>query len=188
MEISKKEKDCLFSIARKAIESYFSSEEKYYPIDVPEKFTKNMGVFVTLREKGGLRGCIGYPLPIASIAQSVADNAVNAAFHDPRFPSLRREEMNDLEIEITILAVPETLNFKTPEELLDKIEIGRDGLIVEYGQYVGLLLPQVPVEEKWDKKTFLSYLCMKAGLPPDAWLKKPVTVKAFQGIVLHEKE
>ncbi len=188
MEISAEEKKWLFSLARKAIEQYFETEDKYYhPTGVPEKFEKKMGVFVTLKKNGELRGCIGYPLPEKSIAQSVADNAINAAFYDPRFPSLRKAEMKDLEMEITILTVPVQVHYKSPKELMDKIEIGRDGLIVEYGQCTGLLLPQVPVEEKWDKKAYLSALCMKAGLPPDAWLIKPVRIKAFQGIVLEEK-
>ncbi|VVB98336.1 Uncharacterised protein [uncultured archaeon] len=186
MEVSREEKRYLFSVARKAIESGFSGKPKYYPEKIPEKFMQKMGVFVTLRENGELRGCIGYPLPLASVAQAVADNAVNAAFHDPRFPQLRKEELNGLEIEITILSVPEEIEYRTPEELLKKIEIGRDGLIAEYQGYGGLLLPQVPVEEKWDKKEYLSYLCMKAGLPSDAWLTRPIRIKAFQGIVLGE--
>ncbi|MEW6528437.1 MAG: AmmeMemoRadiSam system protein A [Candidatus Micrarchaeota archaeon] len=188
MEISEYEKNYLFSLARKAIVQYFLTEDKYYhPVNVPEKLNKKMGVFVTLKTNGELRGCIGYPLPEKSIAQAVADNAINAAFHDFRFPPLKKEEVNNLEIEITILTVPEQINYNTPDELLKKIEIGRDGLIIEYGMYGGLLLPQVPVEEKWDKKTYLGYLCRKAGLPQNIWTKMPVTIKAFQGIVLDEK-
>lgn len=188
MKISKDEKKYLFSLARKAIEQYFSTKDKYYyPLDVPEKFNKEMGVFVTLKINGELHGCIGYPFPEKSIAQSIADNAINAAFYDPRFPSLRKEELENLKIEITILTLPEQIDYKNPEELLTKIEIGRDGLIAEYGYCVGLLLPQVPVEEKWDKKTYLNYLCRKAGLQQDAWLKNPVKIKAFQGIVLEEE-
>ncbi len=186
MEISDEERRYLFSVARKAIEARFSDESKYYAVDIPERLKQRMGVFVTLRKHGELRGCIGYPLPVETIAQAVADNAVNAAFHDLRFPSLRKEELKSLEIEITVLTEPKTLNFKTPDELLEQIEIGRDGLIAELGQCAGLLLPQVPVEEKWDKKTYLRCLCQKAGLPADAWIKRPVRIKTFLGIVLHE--
>lgn len=184
MEISREEKSWLFSVARKAIDARFAGKPKYCPERVPGKFAQRRGVFVTLREKGELRGCIGYPLPVETIAQAVADNAINAAFHDPRFAPLRKEELKNLDMEITILTVPEPVEFKNPEELLEKIKIGRDGLIIEYGPLGGLLLPQVPVEEKWDKKAYLSCLCMKAGLAPDAWLKKPVRIKSFQGIVL----
>lgn len=186
MEITDKEKAYLFSIARKAISAYFSEEGKYYPTDVPEKFQKPMGVFVTLRRKGELCGCIGYPFPTTPLYQAIADNAVNAAFHDPRFPSLEKNWLPELEIEITILTLPKEIEYKNPEELARKIKIGRDGLIIEYGPYTGLLLPQVPVEEGWDAKTFLSHLCMKAGLPPETWLSRPVRIKAFQGIILHE--
>ncbi|MFA5077585.1 MAG: AmmeMemoRadiSam system protein A [Candidatus Micrarchaeia archaeon] len=188
MEVSEADKKYLFSLARTAIKSYFSEGDRHYPAGVPEKFQKPMGVFVTLRKRGELRGCIGYPLPAASVAQAVADNAVNAAFHDPRFPSLQQPELPEVEIEITLLTVPEPVAYKDPKELLEKIKIGRDGLILEYGPYAGLLLPQVPVEEKWDVRTYLSCLCRKAGLDPEAWLTRPVRIKSFQGIVLGEKK
>ncbi len=187
MEISGKEKAYLFSLARAAIEAHLSGKPRLYPESVPEKFRGKMGVFVTLREGRELRGCIGYPLPVEGAAKAVADNAVNAAFYDPRFPPLTRAELKDLEIEITLLSVPKEIEYKTSEELLDKIEIGRDGLSLEYGPYAGLLLPQVPVEEKWGKKEYLEGLCMKAGLAPDAWLKKHPAIKSFSGIVLGEK-
>lgn len=186
MEISAKEKRLLFSIARDAIEANFAGKPKFYPEKIPEKFAQKMGVFVTIREKGELRGCIGYPLPIESAAQAIADNAVNAAFHDPRFPPVKKDEYRELELEITLLSVPKEIEYKTPQELLAKIKIGRDGLIAEYGPYAGLLLPQVPVEEKWGKEEYLNYLCMKAGLSPDSWRTKPIRIKAFEGIVLEE--
>lgn len=188
MELSPKEKKYLFSIARKAIEHYFSEESDYYPVDVAEKFMERMGVFVTLYKNNELRGCIGYPLPIAPLAQAIADNAINAAFHDPRFPSIEKSELKDIEIEITILTVPQKIDFKNPKELLEKIKIGRDGLILEYGPYNGLLLPQVPVEEKWDKSTYLSHLCLKAGLAQDAWLRNPIKISSFQGMILREEK
>lgn len=187
MDISREEKKYLFSIAHTAIQAHFSGA-RFNPENAPEKFREKMGVFVTLKEKGELRGCIGYPLPVESVAQSIADNAVNAAFQDPRFPPLAKDEFQDLEIEITLLTVPEEVKFKTPEELVKKIKLGRDGLILEYGPYTGLFLPQVPVEEKWDVKTYLSYLCMKAGLDPNTWLSRPIGIKAFQGIILREEK
>lgn len=187
MELSKEEKAYLFSIAHTAIEAHFAGA-RYNPEQVPEKFAQKMGVFVTLKIKGELRGCIGYPLPIKSIAQSIADNAVNAAFYDPRFPPLEKEELKDLEIEITLLTIPQEINYKDPQDLAKKIKVGKDGLILEYGPYTGLLLPQVPVEQKWDSKQFLSHLCIKAGLEPEAWLTKPVKIKAFQGIILGEEK
>lgn len=186
MEITEKEKKYLFSVARAAISNKFAGKPKYYPEKVPEKFMGKSGVFVTLLIGGELRGCIGYPLPVESIAQAVADNAVNAAFHDPRFPPLCKEELKHLEIEITVLTIPQKIEYADQRELLEKIEVGRDGLIAEDGHCAGLLLPQVPVEEKWDKKTYLCHLCLKAGLAPDTWMRKPITIKAFQGIVLRE--
>ena len=187
MRVSKAEKEYLFSVAKTAIMGYFDGV-RYYPDDSPQKFQAKGGVFVTLTLNGELRGCIGYPLPEAPIARAVAENAVNAAFNDPRFPPLSRQEFNNLEIEITLLTVPKKIEFSNPEGLLKKIKIGRDGLMLRLGPYVGLFLPQVPVEQGWDKEQYLSHLCIKAGLEPDAWLKKQVSLESFQGAILREKD
>lgn len=187
MEFSEEERHYLFFEARKAIASGFAGA-KSRPENPPAGLMRKAGVFVTITENGQLRGCIGYPLPEAPLALAVADNAVNAAFHDPRFPPLSKSEFKNIRLEITVLTEPKAIEFKNPAELLSKVEVGRDGLIIRLGAYVGLFLPQVPVEQGWDKRTYLSELCLKAGLPQDAWLTRPVSVESFEGTVLREDD
>lgn len=186
MQFLEEDKRYLLKIAREAISYYLKYEEKYIVNDVPEHLNKPLGVFVTLLKNGELRGCIGYPYPIVPLAQAVADNAINAAFFDPRFEPLSKDELNKIKIEITVLTLPEEIKYKNPEDLLNKIEIGRDGLIIEYGGYSGLLLPQVPVEYGWNKSEYLSHACLKAGLPGDIWKREKIKVKTFQGIIISE--
>jgi uncharacterized protein len=185
MEIGKKERAQLLGIARGAIKARLQGgrmDVSGYPA-----LMEKSGVFVTLKKKGELRGCIGYPLPVKPLAEAVRDNAENAAFEDPRFMPLDDEEFDLLEIEITVLSVPKPVEFSSPADLLKKVKVGRDGIIIEYGYYAGLLLPQVPVEEKWNAKDYLNHACNKAGLPFDAWERLPIKVKLFQGTVFGEK-
>jgi AmmeMemoRadiSam system protein A len=130
---------------------------------IPEDFLA--GAFVTIRKKGQLRGCIGYPEPELPLLDVVERCAVSAAISDPRFPPLSAEEWADVEIELSVLGPIETV-----DDIIEVI-VGRDGLIVEFGRRRGLLLPQVAVEWKWDATEFASQTCIKAGLPPDAWQK-----------------
>ncbi len=190
VDLSDDDKRYLLKLARMAIEEYLKSEVKIPPINPPPATMKPYGVFVTLEKKPAheLRGCVGYPLPIKPLCEAVVDNALNAAFHDSRFPPLSAEELKDVEIEITILSEPELIEYDSPDDLLSKIKIGRDGLILKHGWNAGLLLPQVPVEEGWSKEEYLSYLCLKAGLPPDTWLKEPVRVERFEGVKFSESE
>ncbi|MBU0586123.1 AmmeMemoRadiSam system protein A [Candidatus Micrarchaeota archaeon] len=187
MAFSAEERRFLLSLARNVIKHYFSGIR--YPIDkAPKNLLEKRGVFVTLTKNSQLRGCIGYPLPTESLAQAVVDNAINAAFHDPRFEPLKQFELDKIELEITVLTIPKRLEFKTPEELLKKIKLGRDGLIITLGGYKGLFLPQVPIEQGWDKAKYVSHLCMKAGLHPNTWLNKKVVVESFQGLIIREHD
>ena len=186
MGFSKEEGDRLLLIASKAIEYYMENGEEpgaLKEVDMDE-FQMPRGVFVTLKEHGELRGCIGFPLPVMPLGKAVVKAAVAAAFGDPRFPPVKGGEVEMLEIEISVLTVPELVDAERPEEYLEKIKIGRDGLIIEYMGNSGLLLPQVPVEEGWGVEEFLSHLCMKAGLPPGTWMEGPVTIKAFQAEII----
>ena len=110
-----------------------------------------------------------------------------SATEDPRFPPVRRDELSRIIIEISILSKPELIEVRNPREYLDKIKIGEDGLMIEYGLYSGLLLPQVPVEYKWNVEQFLSELCIKAGLPPDMWLDRNVKIYKFKAQIFREK-
>ncbi|MDD2655212.1 MAG: AmmeMemoRadiSam system protein A [Candidatus ainarchaeum sp.] len=177
----------LLLIARKAIEYFAEHGEEpgaLKEVDIDE-FEMARGVFVTLKENGELRGCIGFPMPIMPLGKAVVKAAIAAAFDDPRFSSVTKEEIRELEIEISVLTVPEQVKVARPEEYLKKIKIGRDGLIIEFMGYSGLLLPQVPVEEGWGVEEYLDFLCRKAGLPPETWKQRPVSIKAFQAEIMH---
>jgi uncharacterized protein (TIGR00296 family) len=106
--------------------------------------------------------------------------------HDPRFPPLKEEELDDIVIEVTVLSTPKLIKIKNPKDYFKDIVIGRHGLIVEQGFYKGLLLPQVPVEQGWDIEEFLNHTCIKAGLIPDAWFDKQTKVYKFDGQVFTE--
>jgi AmmeMemoRadiSam system protein A len=123
------------------------------------------GAFVTIRKKGQLRGCIGYPEPERPLLDVVEHCAVSAAISDPRFPPLTAAEWDDVDLELSVLGPIE------PVDHISEVVIGRDGLIVEFGRRRGLLLPQVAVEWKWNAEEFAAQTCIKAGLPPDAWQK-----------------
>ena len=175
------------SFARAVIDHYVESLP-LPSMKLSSLFEENRGAFVTLHAypHHDLRGCIGIPLPIMPLKDAIVEGATSAT-RDPRFPPLQESELNAIIVEVTILTKPEEIAVGTPQEYLNKIEIGRDGLIVEQGFFKGLLLPQVPVEQGWDKEEFLSHTCMKAGLSPDAWLKG-AEVSCFEGQIFKETE
>ncbi len=174
----------LVKYARSVIEKHVKGEK----IEDLENFEEKAGVFVTINlyPSHDLRGCIGIPEPVYPLRKAIKESAVSAC-HDPRFPDLREEELDGIVIEVTVLTPPELMKCE-PTEYPKKIKIGRDGLMVEKGIYKGLLLPQVPVEYKWNEEEFLSQTCIKAGLPPDAWFDKDTKVYKFQGEIFAEKE
>lgn len=140
------------------------------------------GAFVTLKTRGGrLRGCIGAIEAYAPLYRTVAEMAVSASQRDPRFPPVETAELADLLIEISVLTPPRPIS-------ADEVEVGRHGLIVASGRARGLLLPQVPVEQGWDRKTFLAHTCLKAGLPSDAWKAAGTELRAFTAEVFGECE
>lgn len=155
--------------------------------DLTDIFSEKQGAFVTIHTfpNHDLRGCIGIPLPVMTLKEAIFEGAQSAT-HDPRFPTLDAKELENIIIEVTILTKPEIINANDPKEYISSIEIGRDGLIVEQGFYKGLLLPQVPVEQGWDKEEFLSHTCMKAGLMPDAWFDKSTKISKFSGQIFTE--
>ena len=156
-------------------------------VTLDESFNEKQGAFVTIHTfpDHNLRGCIGIPLPVMTLREAILEGAKSAT-HDPRFPPLIEKELDDIIIEVTILTKPELIKVNNPKDYLSEIEIGRDGLIVEQGFYKGLLLPQVPVEQGWDKETFLSHTCMKSGLTPDAWFDKNIKISKFSGQIFTE--
>jgi hypothetical protein len=172
------EKDGLLKLARESVESAVK-DRKLYP-DVPvqfESFNQERGAFVTLKERGELRGCIGYISPVRPLAETVRNVAAAAALQDSRFPPVGVDELGKLQYEISVLS--------PLRRVLDtgQIQVGRDGLVMKRDDKLGLLLPQVPVEEHWDRKTFLEQTCRKAGLPPDAWQEADTDIFSFTAVV-----
>ena len=170
--------------ARRAIATAIGAAPVVDPIPNPESLIPAdllAGAFVTLRIKGRLRGCIGYPEPERPLLDVVEHCAVSAAISDPRFPPLSAAEWEDVDLELSVLGPIE------PVDHISEVVVGRDGLIVEFGRRRGLLLPQVAVEWKWDATEFASQTCIKAGLPPDAWQKGAKLFK-FEAEVFSESE
>ena len=150
------------------------------PVVFPEIFSEPRGVFVTLTENGDLRGCIGYPYPVLPLKAALKDAAYQAALSDPRFYPVQAEELPCLDVEVTILSLPEKLT--VPADLRPSvIEVGKHGLIAESHGMRGLLLPQVADEWGWDAAEFLDQTCIKAGLPKKEWQKESCTISVFEG-------
>lgn len=175
-------------LARNVIEEYVKNNTTPSS-DIGSVFAEKQGAFVTIHTypDHDLRGCIGIPLPVMSLEEAIIESA-RSATRDPRFSPLGESELDNIIIEVTILTKPELIKVNQPQEYLLNIEIGRDGLIVEQGFYKGLLLPQVPVEQGWDKEEFLSHTCMKAGILPDAWFDKNTKISKFSGQIFTEVE
>jgi AmmeMemoRadiSam system protein A len=157
------EKKELLSLAKTAIAEYVTNG-KVIEVNMKNPKLKTDGaVFVTIREKGALRGCIGHVQAVMPLYQSVVKNAIAASSSDPRFPPVTKDELQDMEIEISLLSPIQSVKD------VKNIEIGKHGLVIRKGSRSGLLLPQVPIEQGWDRQTFLRQICAKAGLPEYAW-------------------
>jgi AmmeMemoRadiSam system protein A len=163
--LNAEEKATLLRMARETLEQYLTNGTiPHYSIDKPALQQAN-GAFVTLKNKGQLRGCIGHMRGSQEIYRTVQEMAIAAATEDPRFQPVSEEEMEEIEIEISVLFPMEYVHS------VDEIEVGRDGLYITLGPYSGVLLPQVAAEQGWDREEFLCHVCRKAGLPDDAWQK-----------------
>ncbi len=172
-------------LARESLTIYVENKKILEPEGLPSVFDEKRGVFVTLHEDGALRGCIGYPQPVMALGRAIVDSAINAGTRDPRFPGIRPGELKRMEMEVTILTKPEP--YREPKKKLPElVRIGKDGLIVSKGPFSGLLLPQVAPEWGFDSMEFLSQTCVKAGLPPDAWLDEDTEVQHFEAQIFAE--
>ncbi len=183
MELTDKEKEILLKTARLSIEEIFF----HIPVLQPDYSTYpnlalKAGAFVTLKIDEELRGCIGYIISDNKLFDTVVDTAKSAAIRDPRFYPLSKQELNEIEIEISVLSPPFKMNS------YDEIELGKHGLIVEEHGKRGLLLPQVPIEHNMDKEEYLSSICRKAGLPAGLWRTKTLNMKLFTATVFSEVE
>ena len=178
----------LIKLARESITISFSGENLEPDSKIVSEFSENQGVFVTLHEDGKLRGCIGFPMPSLPLYEAVISAAKSAAFQDPRFSPIKEKELGKIDLEISVLTVPEEIKEKEFKKLNDIIKIGRDGLIIKYGYASGLLLPQVATEYSWTVNEFLMHTCNKAGLDPFAWKQEDVRLFKFQAQVFHENK
>lgn len=183
----------LVKLARKAVKEYLETRKQIkVPEDTSQKLSQPCGVFVTINSiKSGekkLRGCIGYPYPTTSLTQAVIESAINSATQDPRFYPISLDELETVVFEVSVLTPPQIIKVEKPSQYPSKIKVGENGLIVEKNVFKGLLLPQVPVEWKWDNEQFLCQCCIKAGLPPDCWLLKGTKIYKFQAIIFEEEK
>ena len=177
----------LVKIARKSVLEYLDNNKKIQDSEFNSKFNYNSGVFVTINKSDSLRGCIGFPLPSKKLSDGLVEAAIAAATQDPRFSSVRTDELNQIVFEVTVLTPPVKISVENPMEYLSILKIGRDGLIVENEYSSGLLLPQVPIEYGWSVSEFLCHTCEKAGLDMYAWKDKNTRVSRFEGIIFKEE-
>ena len=175
--LTDQEKKSLHHIARATIEARATGSSHPACEAATPTLQEKRGAFVSLHRRGQLRGCIGYIHAVKPLCEAIQDMAIAAAFQDPRFPPLRKDELADLDIEISVL---------TPmREIKDigEIEVGTHGLMIVQGSYSGLLLPQVAKDYGWSRDEFLGHTCMKAGLPQTAWKEKNSKIFVFSADV-----
>ena len=190
----------LLSLARRTLEHYFDTK-KILEVEAPSSELKeHRGTFVTLQKNGELRGCIGHIEPAQEIYKDVIENALAAAFEDPRFLPLEANELPEIKIEISVLTEPRELKYSSAEDLLAKLTPLRDGVMIRKGNRGATYLPQVwedfatpnpPAGGEGgpeDKAKFLSSLCRKAGLSKDEWRSGVLKVFTYQAEVFSEKQ
>ena len=171
--LTDEEKKILHNIALTAITKKLRNESPVLPMAKTDTLNEKRGAFVSLHKHGQLRGCIGYVHGVKPLAKAINDMAIAAAFQDPRFSTLQENELSDLDIEISVLTPMKQISN------INEIEVGKHGLMMIKGPYSGLLLPQVATQYNWDRQTFLSETCHKAGLPIDAWKDDETEIYIF---------
>ncbi len=175
------EKAYLLELARGVITAEASGDTAPALETLTPALQENRGAFVTLHSGGQLRGCIGYIEGVKPLAEAIVDNALSAAFRDPRFTSVTAGEVPDLEIEISALTpLRDVASWRD-------ILVPRHGVVLTRGPNKSVFLPQVAAEQGWDRDTMLSHLAMKAGLSPDAW-REGAAFRVFEAEIFAEKE
>jgi AmmeMemoRadiSam system protein B/AmmeMemoRadiSam system protein A len=179
--LSEQEKSELLALARTSVEHAINKDEAYVPTaSASDALNRERGAFVTLHESGELRGCIGYTSATKPLYMTVRDTATLAALKDPRFKPVSVSELPKLEYEISVLS---PLRRVTD---IQQIKIGEHGLLMKNGGFEGLLLPQVPVEQKWDRQKFLEQTCVKAGMSAGCWKDEDTDIFLFTAVVFGE--
>jgi len=178
-ELNREEQLWILELAEQTVSAAVRGVKIPQPIAIPEIAKSKRGAFVTLEKNHQLRGCIGYILPVYPLYQTIIDVAQSAALRDPRFPGVTPRELDQIDVEVSVLTVPETIRD------VNLIEVGKHGIIIRRGYYQGLLLPQVATEYGWDRKTFLEHTCAKAGLPATAWQDPQTEIQIFSAQVFN---
>lgn len=181
-ELNANDKAALLNIARKAIETYVCTGKKYVEPREEKALNRRNGCFVSIKQAGQLRGCIGNFQSELPLFREVAEMAIASASKDPRFYPLKEEDLEDFALEISVLSPLKK------SDSIDEIEIGKHGIYLEKGYYRGVLLPQVATEYDWDRETFLSQTCLKAGLPTNAWQAEDTEIYIFSAQIFGDNQ
>ncbi len=184
--LSKEQGRSLLHLARWTLAGEFGEQKEECPV-LDAALDAEYGTFVTLKIAGRLRGCIGNILPSGSVAEGVRRNAVHAAFHDSRFSPLTNAELGELEIDISVLSKPHILEYSDGDELIAKLQPGRDGVILSLGTASATFLPQV-WEQLPTAEMFLGHLCRKAGLMESAWRESQPRIEVYQVQCFEEEQ
>ncbi len=179
--LSTEDKLLLLETARLSIGARLTRTPVQY-VEPGEHLSVPCGAFVSLHINGKLRGCIGYIQGIKPLYETVKEMAQSAAFSDPRFPPLSPSELEQIEIEISVLSPLKRIDD------INEIEVGTHGILVRRGLYSGLLLPQVATQYGWNREEFLFHTCQKAGLPGNCWKLNDIQIEIFSAVVFSEKE
>jgi len=175
------ERTSLLKLARDTIYAKLHHRVPEHEKPVSDTLKEPCGAFVTIHKKGALRGCIGLVQASKPLYRSVREMAAAAAFDDPRFPPLSREEFNEIDIEISVMSPLKRIDG------VSEIEVGKHGILMKRGFHQGLLLPQVATEQGWDRDTFLEHTCYKAGMGGDCWKSGDTEIYIFSAEVFGEK-
>ena len=179
MELSEQQRNTLLDLAYQTIVQYLKTREISAAHPADPQLAQPAGAFVTLSRHGDLRGCVGHIVADMPLYQVVQQMAISAAEYDMRFQPVILGEMDDIEIEISVLSPLERVNN------FEEIEVGKHGLLITKGGHRGLLLPQVASERGWGRETFLEALCDKANLPPSSW-KHGATLQRFTAFIFEK--
>ncbi|PLX78783.1 MAG: AMMECR1 domain-containing protein [Desulfuromonas sp.] len=181
-DLTPKEQEAILEIARNAIIA--TIRDGRYDVEPREEKSLNVrgGCFVTIKRQGELRGCIGNFQSQQPLFKEVAEMAVNSATKDPRFYPMQENELDDFDLEISVLSPLEKI------EDTEEIEVGKHGIYLEKGIHRGVLLPQVAVEHGWDRMNFLKQTCIKAGLPTESWQAEDAEIYIFSAQIFSNKQ
>jgi AmmeMemoRadiSam system protein A len=176
-ELNANEKAALLDIGRKAIETCVRTGKTYVEPREEKALNKRNGCFVSIKQGGQLRGCIGNFQSELPLFREVAEMAIASASKDPRFYPMKEEDLQNFTLEISVLSPLRKI------DSTEEIEVGKHGIYLERGYYRGVLLPQVAPEYGWDRETFLRQTCLKAGLPIDSWQAEDTEIYVFSAQV-----